>query len=189
MNVYDFDNTIFRGDSTARFLAFCACRYPRIWRHFPGIARAGVAFLRKKMAKTAFKQKLFEFLVSLPDTHSAVDLFWQKNERHIKFWYPKQQKADDVIISASPEFLIAPLAQKMGFHLIASRVNPENGVYSGINCDGEEKVTRFRAEFPSIVPDTFYSDSYSDNPMARISAKAYFVKGDTLIPWEERFPS
>ena len=44
MNAYDFDNTIFRGDSTARFLAFCARRYPRVWRHAPAILGAGALF-------------------------------------------------------------------------------------------------------------------------------------------------
>ena len=35
MNVYDFDNTILRGDSSARFFAFCLRRYPRMWTDIP----------------------------------------------------------------------------------------------------------------------------------------------------------
>lgn len=184
MNVYDFDNTIFKGDSTARFLAFCARRYPRIWRHFPAIIRAGAAFLRGKMAKTAFKQTMFEFLVSLPDTRKTVDLFWQKNLCRLKEWYLAQRQPDDVIISASPEFLLLPVAEKLEFRLIASRVNPKTGIYTGTNCDGEEKVIRFRSEFPDVTPDAFYSDSHSDDPMARISAKAFWVDGNSVTPWQ-----
>ena len=30
MNVYDFDNTILRGDSTARFFAYCLGHYPKM---------------------------------------------------------------------------------------------------------------------------------------------------------------
>ena len=56
MNAYDFDNTIFRGESTARFLAFCARRYPRVWRHAPASLGAGALFLLGKVEKTAFKQ-------------------------------------------------------------------------------------------------------------------------------------
>ena len=51
MNVYDFDNTILRGDSTARFFGFCLLRYPRMWRDIPAQAVNGLLFalrLRKK---------------------------------------------------------------------------------------------------------------------------------------------
>ena len=74
MNAYDFDNTIFRGDSTARFLAFCARRYPRVWRHAPAILGAGALFLLGKVEKTAFKQKMFEFLQDVPDVEARREL-------------------------------------------------------------------------------------------------------------------
>ena len=38
MNVYDFDNTLLRGDSTARFFAYCLGHYPRMWTDIPGQA-------------------------------------------------------------------------------------------------------------------------------------------------------
>ena len=91
MNAYDFDNTIFRGDSTARFLAFCARRYPRVWRHAPAILGAGALFLLEKVEKTAFKQKMFEFLKDVPDVEAAVSAFWQKNARRVRAWYQAQK--------------------------------------------------------------------------------------------------
>ena len=44
MNAYDFDNTILRGDSTARFVAFCLRRYPAIWPDIPGQAANALLF-------------------------------------------------------------------------------------------------------------------------------------------------
>ena len=38
MNVYDFDNTILRGDSTALFYLYCLRRTPRMLLRLPGLA-------------------------------------------------------------------------------------------------------------------------------------------------------
>ena len=51
----------------------------------------------------------------------------------------------DLIISASPEFLLKPICGILGIkHLIASKVSPVDGKYTGKNCHGKEKVRRFK---------------------------------------------
>lgn len=40
------------------------------------------------------------------------------------------------------------------------------GEFRGENCHGAEKVRAFRERFGSVQPEAFYSDSYSDTPMA-----------------------
>ncbi len=52
------------------------------------------------------------------------------------------RKEDDVIISASPEFLLRPICNRLGIrHLIASRVDARSGAYDGQNCaTGREGV-------------------------------------------------
>jgi phosphoserine phosphatase len=52
-----------------------------------------------------------------------------------------------------------------------------------LNCHGEEKVRRYREAFGDAPIDEFYSDSYSDTPLAKLAAKAYLVKGDKRLPW------
>ena len=183
MNAYDFDNTIFRGDSTARFLAFCARRYPRVWRHAPAILGAGALFLLGKVEKTAFKQKMFEFLQDVPDVEAAVSAFWQKNARRVRAWYQAQRREDDVIVSASPEFLLAPIAAQLGARLIASRVDPFTGQYDGENCHGAEKVRRLHEAYPDVQIAEFYSDSRSDSPLAELAERAYLVHGQERTPW------
>ena len=66
---------------------------------------------------------------------------------------------------------------------MASRVDIRTGVYDGLNCHGEEKVRRFREAFPDGVIDSFYSDSYSDDPLTKLASEAWLVKGDELKPW------
>ncbi len=179
MNVYDFDNTIFRGDSTARFLAFCLRRRPIAARHLLG---AGLAALKVPLGmadKTRVKERLFGFLRDIPDVDRAVADFWAENNGRIKPWYLAQRRPDDLVISAGPEFLLRPVCPR----LIASRVNARTGCYAGKNCDGAEKLRRFRAEYGDAPIEAFYSDSMSDAPMAGAAAQAFFVRGDEVLPW------
>lgn len=183
MNVYDFDKTVFRGDSSTRFYAYCLLRTPRMLKRLPRLIY-GVIFVLPK-DKQRFKEETFRFLTDLSDPEGMTAKFWKKNLCRVKRFYWERKRPDDVIASASPEFLIRPALEQLGVtRLIASPVDMYTGRYSGPNCHGEEKVTRFRAEYPGETIDNFYSDSHSDDPMARISARAWQVKGEKLSPWK-----
>lgn len=183
MNVYDFDNTIYDSDSTFDFYIFCLKKHKKIIKLFPSLSGAFLKYyVLKKGTKTQFKEKMYRFL-ALIDTEKEVELFWKTHSKNIKSWYYKNQKADDIIISASPEFLLKPICKQLGIkHLIASKVSPADGKYSGINCHGKEKVRLFREQFDDEI-DEFYSDSYSDTPLAEISKQAYMVKKDKISKW------
>ena len=186
MNVYDFDNTIYRGDSTADFFFYCARRYPAVLRRLPRIAGKGLSYLIGRMCLQSFKENLFSFLPLLPDCEAAVASFWDGHLRYIKPWYLHRQREDDVVISASPEFLLRPVCAKLGVSsLLASPVDPRTGSFLGENCHGEEKVRRFRAFFPRGEIEEFFSDSHNDDPLAKVSKKAFIVKGDRLLPWKK----
>ena len=183
MNVYDFDNTLLRGDSTARFFGFCLLRYPRMWRDVPAQAFNGLLFALRLRKKQAFKQRMFHFL-SFIDVDRAVDAFWQINLRRIKPWYPPRHRDDDVVISASPEFLIRPACTRLGIrYVIGSPVDRHTGLFLGPNCHGREKVSRFRSRFPGAGIDEFFSDSRSDAPLAALAKSAWLVRGNRLTAW------
>ena len=187
MNVYDFDQTIYHGDSTVDFYFYCMRHKPLMLRSVPGTGAAFTLYQAKIWNKTQFKQQMYRFLTAVGDTEQIVQEFWRSHIRNIKPWYiEKTRRADDVIISASPEFLLQPACDQLGIrYLMASRVNPHTGRYTGINCWGEEKVRRFREVFGDVAIETFYSDSLSDTPLARLAQTAWIVRGDALIPWEE----
>ena len=184
MNVYDFDKTIYDGDSTADFYLFSLKRHKRIVTLAPSLFGAVVRFyVFKKGSKTDFKQVMYRFL-RFCDIDRDVSDFWEINQKKIKKYYLEQKKSDDVIISASPEFLLEPIADKLGISaLMASRVDKHTGIYDGVNCQGKEKVRRFYEKFPDGRIDEFYSDSYSDSPLAEIADKAYLVKKEELTEW------
>ena len=185
MNVYDFDKTIYDGDSTADFYIFSLKRHKKILCLAPSLLGAFLRFyLFKKGSKTDFKQVMYRFL-RFCDVDRDVKDFWNLNRAKIKKYYLNRQKDDDVIISASPEFLLEPVCDILGIrYLMASRVDKYTGKYDGINCHGKEKVRRFYSEFPGGKIEEFYSDSYSDTPLAEIAEKAYIVKGEKLSEWK-----
>lgn len=183
MNVYDFDKTIYEGDSTRDFYRYCIRKNKKVLLALPRTAVCGAAYLAGRCDKTAFKEVFFEFLRYLEDPHAMVESFWKIHAPKIKAFYLRQKRPDDVIISASPEFLLQPVCR--GVTLIGSRVDAKTGVFSGKNCYGPEKVLRLMERFPGAAVEEFYSDSLSDAPLAALAEKACFVQGEKLIPWPE----
>ena len=184
MNVYDFDNTILRGDSSVRFFAYCLRHFPRMWRDLPGQLANGLMYVIKLRDKQSAKQRMFRYLTLIGDVDDAVAAFWKANQHRIKPWYTAQHRDDDVVISASPEFLVRPACERAGIRtVIGSPVDKRSGHFLVRNCHDVEKVNRFRARFPGQSIENFYSDSRSDAPLAAIARHAWLVKGDRLLPW------
>ncbi len=183
INIYDFDDTVFDGDSTARFCAYALKRKPSLTLQLPKIAWAFLRYFLKTCTKTEAKQALYRSLLQNVDARKLLEDFWKENLPRVKAWYRAQSSATDIVISASPEFLLKPACEALGVgKLIASRVDISTGDTAGANCHGEEKVRRYLAECER-EPFAFYSDSLSDTPMAKLAEKAYMVKGDVISPW------
>ncbi|MBR2811668.1 MAG: haloacid dehalogenase-like hydrolase [Solobacterium sp.] len=184
MNVYDWDNTIYRGDSTFGFIMYLYTHRPKTLLSLPRTALFGLLYRLRAVKKLTFKENLYHMFVYVDDMEKVTDEYVASHMNHIKDFYKKQQKPDDVVISASPLFLISRFCEKAGIEAYdASDVDIHTGKYTGINCHGEEKVKRFYAMYPDGRIDDFYSDSYTDSPLASISEKAYLVKGDKIRPW------
>lgn len=187
MNVYDFDKTIFYPDSSYCFVRYCLRRYPRaVLTALPSTSAAALLRLLGKADTRELKEEVFSFLPELDDVDRIVEEFWAEHEGRIAEWYVKQRREDDVIVSASPEFLLRPVAEKLGVCLIATRMDRHTGRIVGNNCHDAEKISRFLQVFPGEQPDAFYSDSLSDSPMAWFSKEAFLVKnGKDLEPWPD----
>ena len=184
MNVFDFDGTIYAGDSTRDFFAFCLKKYPQTWLSLPRTGICAVGFLLRLLPKTRFKQNFYRFLRGVPDIEKAVEQFWQEHMRNIQAWYWKVRAEGDLVISASPEFLLEIPCRQLGIlPPIASRVDGKTGVYTGTNCHGREKVRRFHAQFGQVSVEKFYSDSKSDSPMAELAEQAFFIQKGQVRPW------
>lgn len=185
INVYDFDGTIYNGDCTLDFWKWIVKRYPLIIFTLPKSIVYGIAFKLGIIERERFKEKFYQFLKFVPDIDMQIRDFWNHNQSKINKWYLNQMSEDDLVISASPEFLIKPICNRLGVHCIASLVNKQTGKLLGKNCRGQEKVVRFCDEFKDMNINEFYSDSVSDLSMARLAEKAFFVKHGKITVWNK----
>ncbi|MBQ3034253.1 MAG: HAD-IB family phosphatase [Deferribacterales bacterium] len=184
MNVYDFDGTIYDGDCSIDFLFYAAKKQPKILLSVPTQLIGFIFYGFKKINKTQLKEKYFSFLKRIKNVDDLIDEFWEENNKKIKQWYLNQQKDDDVIISASPQFLVEPVCKSIGIEcVIASDVDKFTGKFNTPNCHDKMKVTYFFQMFPDGVINNFYSDSLSDLPMAQIAEKAFLVNRNSMHEW------
>lgn len=185
MNLYDFDNTIYKGDSSVDFFCYSLKKYPSIILNLPKMGLAGIKYKLNIIDKTSMKEVIFSFVKKIPDIDKHIDSFWELHRKNIKQFYLAKNHKDDIIISASPEFLLDKITKELEVkELIGSRVDKKTGKFTGLNCYGEEKVVRLQEKYSKIKVKEAYSDSTSDDPILKLASKAYYVKGDELIPAE-----
>ena len=183
MNVYDFDGTVYDGDSTVDFFLYALKCKPGLVRYIPRQAWGFFLYWRRRIGKTELKEFFFSFLSGIAADKLAEN-FWDQNQHKIYRWYLDQQRADDIIISASPEFLLKPICRRLKIrHLIASKVDVHSGKFSGENCHGKEKVQRLAAEYQVTHIEDFYSDSETDLPLAQIADCAFLIDNGNLVKW------
>lgn len=186
MNIYDFDDTIFRGDSSVKFIKYSLIRHPLLvlWS-FIKAGCEGVKYLLKKSDFGQVKSKLFSFVKHINNLDNYMEKYVLRHQKNIKNFYLEQRKEDDVVISASFDFIVRPFCEKLGIkYIIATEYDTNKGCIIGKNCKGKEKIVRFNKVFKNPKVNAAYSDSLSDIPMFEIAKKAYLVKGDELIPYK-----
>ena len=184
MNIYDFDGTIYDGDSSIDFYKYCIKVNKKCLLILPKLMLSIVLYLLKIKEKEYLKSVFFSFIKYFENIDTYVENFWKQNSKKIKKFYIKQKKSNDIIISASPEFLLKPIAKKLKFNLIATRIDLKTGELIGKNCHGVEKVKRLNKKGINKC-EKFYSDSLSDTPLSKLAKDSYIVKRDSIVPWSE----
>ena len=181
INAYDFDGTIYDGDSSVDFFLYSLKRKPSNIILMPIQLWGVLLYILRIKDKDYMKEKLFSFLRRI-DTDKYVNDFWKTHTKKIKEFYLKQKKTSDVIISASPEFLLKPLEKLYNFKVIATKVDKYTGRFISKNCHDYEKIKRYEKEMNKKNNiDSFYSDSFkSDFPMLEYAKNAYLVKKDNI---------
>lgn len=193
MNVYDFDKTIFYPDSTFLFIRWCLRRHPKLLvTYLPTILFYAALYSLNNIGKDHVEEKLYSFIVKIDDLEQEVRDFWEANRGRISPWYLAQKRPDDVIVSASPEFLLRPIADELGVRLIGTQMDLKTARIIGYSCYGRQKVRRvLRSQFfPDESIQNFYSDSLSDTPMALCAERAFLLtrKATKPVPWPKLTP-
>ena len=196
--VYDFDKTIYGGETGTDFLVFYMKKNPKkIFLFGISFVKDILLFLFKKIKLKELKGSYFKFLSdeSTDEVEKLANEFWEKRASNVYGWVPNEiienKKETDyvIVISASPLFLIDSFVKKIGFtHAFGTIMETEvrNGKkyylpkVVGENCKNVEKVKAINrwAEKEGIKYKIikFYSDSIMDKPLFDIAEKKYWIK-------------
>lgn len=190
VNVYDFDGTIYDGDSAKDFVKYCYKKRYISLREYINVYYVYFKYLVGVYDKTEFKENIYLFLNDISDIDLVVNDFWKIHKSKLKVFYLEKDHSNDIINSASPYFLLEDICKELNVKgLIASNVDKKTGKYKGKNNGGCEKVKNLYDKYPNIIVSEVYSDSIDDKPLLDIAKKAYMVKGDTIYDYKDYKPS
>ena len=179
--VYDFDKTIYDGDSSLDFYLFCIKIKKSIIFNIIKVFFAYILYFFKIKNKTYVKEVFFSFVKNFEDIDKVVNDFFFVNRKKIKRFYLEKNHDKDIIISASPYFLLKPISLDLKVKdLIASDVSKKTGKFKSQNCKGIKKVEYLKEKYKNIEVLEVYTDSYSDQPLIDIARKAYIVDKDKI---------
>ena len=190
-DLYDFDGTIYDGDSGVDIVKFAIKKYPRFIWYLLGSLGTVILFLLGLRTKEEMKNKIFRFVPEIENLDAFVKEFWEKHERKLKkFWLDKKDHSKDIIISASCRFWLEPIAKKYKVHdLFATDIDLKIGKIIGKNCHGKEKVKYFYDRYPKAIIEEMYTDSVHDLPLIEEAKKGYLVKKDKIYNYYEYKPN
>lgn len=181
MNVYDFDGTIYDGESSVEFILEYMKHDIKILKYVPLLAKAIIKYQKGQITFDDFlnnyASKVTEFFSeNNVDVMPLVEGFWDKHEKQIKPFYAHVHRDDDVIITASPEFMMRDICGRIGVkHLIATDFDIKTGEVKKA-CFREGKIPCFKEAFPNGVIDDFYTDSMNDEFLFPLAKRVFMVK-------------
>ncbi|MBP9988410.1 MAG: haloacid dehalogenase-like hydrolase [Ruminococcus sp.] len=184
MNVYDFDNTIYDGESCLDMFFYFLKKDISLIKFMPKIL---LAFARYKKGDVTIEQAMEKYapliesyLNKHPDLLSDTSEFWDKHMKNIKSFYAAIQKPDDLIITASPEDSMREICNRLGIKNYIGTVIESSGKITRL-CMRENKTKAFFQAYPNSRIDEFYTDSpENDSALINISEKAFVVKKNKI---------
>ena len=184
MNIYDFDNTIYNGDTNKDILLYSFKKHPfKVIKALNKTKKLERDYKRGLITFERVKEAMLSFLFEIDDLNGYIEKFVSSHMKNIKPWYLSRKTDYDIVISASYELWIIPFCKKLGIKYVLATKTDKDGHIIGKNCKGEEKVKRLASTIPNAQIITSYSDSESDLPILNIAKTAYVVEGTKLIPY------
>lgn len=190
IDVYDFDGTIYDGDSTADFALFCLRRHPGVLLGMPRFICAAVKLALGRIGLTKFKSVLFGEMAKRFSLEAEAEVFWKQEKTRAKLgkWYASTPRDLPIVIaSASPEFELQHAAKLLGVpRLIGTRCDAATGALIGLNCKGEEKLRRIGEAVGAFEIRAMYTDSVkADGPLLAVAREGYIVTHGVVAPFNK----
>ena len=189
MNVFDFDNTIYNGESSFGYYFFCVRHHPTLIRFVFVVLfcllKYKLCIISEEALMKLCEKYVHDFVASCPDAEQLAEKFWDKNFRKIKKFYFDIKHEDDVIISASFGFILRPAVKRLGIeNLICSEVDLKSSKILQI-CFRKNKKQLFEERFGNAEICNFFTDSLNDTALLHKARCAYIVKGNKIKKWSE----
>jgi phosphatidylglycerophosphatase C len=186
---FDFDGTLTVKDS---YTAFLKWRTPPLAMALGGLrlipATISYLFDRDRGRIKAAATKVFLAGVSRERLEADARRFAEQHSRSLlrpdaviawKRW--RKEGVRLVIVTASPDLVVAPFARGLGADDILGtplRFDERDrvtGAFASPNCRGEEKVVRLKAAYgPHLRVRAAYGDTSGDTEMLAIAEEPYF---------------
>ena len=184
MKVFDFDNTIYDGESLVDFFCFCIRKKKSLIFKIPAVLSAAILYKMNKLSIDdlyAKASKLTSVIIkNKDDINGYVEEFWSNNKKKLKKYMLDKISKEDVIITASPDILINGISSELKTkNIISSILNVDTGKFEFI-CFRENKVTIFKEKYKDAIIDECYTDSLSDLPLMKLAKRAYLVSKDKI---------
>ena len=185
MNIYDFDNTIYDGESLYDFFIEYIKVNPAIVRYLPKVL---LAFAKYKLGKVTTQQMMDNYAPVIRKCYCEYDKwedfthkFWDSHMHKIKSFYKEVQKEDDLILTASPELTIKEIAKRLGIkNIVCSKIDDETGEITRI-CMRQNKINALKEDFGDVEIDDFYTDSIkNDGFFAEYAKRVFLVDGEKI---------
>ena len=184
--VYDFDKTIYGGETSTDFMRFFLKRNKKYIKRLPYIIKS-LFYYNKNLKRS--KEIFFKILdnIDMELLKNEIREFWKQNNKKIFSWISDEIKVNKlesdelILISATPSIFLEEISKELGFDkLIATEfVKQKDNFISkieGSNCKGVEKVYRLQEYLENFEIIKFYSDSMSDKPLFDLAKEKYFIK-------------
>jgi len=191
MNVYDFDNTIYDGESGLDIFMYFLKKDPLgVFKYAGKFMEGFIRYKRNKIqiddVKNEYGYMLKEYLANVKNLEDELEKFWDKHEKKIKPFYEKVRKDDDIIMSACPEPMLKIMLNRMGVddsRIVGTEVDLETGEIGRVNYR-ENKAKAFKELFPGAEIDDFYTDAMSDAPLMKLAKRVFLVKKDKISEFD-----
>lgn len=180
MNVFDFDNTIYRGESAVDLAVFMIKSNKKVILWMPKIFWSLLKYKLCLVSRDKMQDSVNDFMSKiLRDKNEVISLtrdFWKKNIRKLDRSIIKRIGRDDVIITAGPDFMLDAVKKHLGTeNVICSQTDLDRKCVIYLNF-GENKLKKFKEKYGDTAIDSFYTDSFNDKALMSISKKVFIVK-------------
>ena len=184
MKAFDFDNTLYRGESSLDFSLYMIQTTKKILLYLPVILPNTIKYKLCLVDREELGEAINKYMkILIRDKKEMLNLvreFWKTHAIRLDPDMLRRVRPDDLIITAGPGFLLDGIRHRLGTqNIISSEVDLDKKEITHFNFK-DNKVKKFRELYGDAKIDSFYTDSYNDRVVMDISEKVFLVKNGKI---------